>query len=259
MTTSSGSKSPFYAEDLDGKVQKPATFYVTCNNTMIRGIDLRQISKTRTFPSAPWKSWPNDPFLVEQELPPEMGPRWSYKVMTAPPEAFAPFVSDLQVGDDTIIPYFPDIFPLMEFPTVSQRARDVLEELFPDGSYFLPINILSADGTPIDVTYYSWVQRHRFVFFVSMHEWNPDLPQLSWPFYWGGASNYMMWQLSNNPAVRAFLSKFPFWGKSYDCLLPVYNAPTFAALKAAKLTGLVEATSDRPSQIKDHHSIGPVA
>jgi hypothetical protein len=41
MTKSSGSKSPFYAEDLDGKVQKPATFYVTCNNTMIRGIDLR--------------------------------------------------------------------------------------------------------------------------------------------------------------------------------------------------------------------------
>jgi hypothetical protein len=186
MTKSSGSKSPFYAEDLDGKVQKPATFYVTINNTMIRGIDLRQISKTRFFPTAPWKSWPNDPFLVEQELPPEMGPRWSYKVMTAPPEAFAPFISDLQVGDDTIIPYFPDIFPLMAFPTVSQRARDVLEELFSGGSYFLPINILSADGTPIDVTYYSWVQRHRFDFFVSMHEWDPDLPQLSWPFYWGG-------------------------------------------------------------------------
>ncbi|MBL4557169.1 MAG: hypothetical protein JKP98_08695 [Rhodobacteraceae bacterium] len=73
MTKSSGSKSPFYAEDLDGKVRKPATFYVTINNTMIRGIDLRQISKTRTFPSAPWKTWPNDPFLVEQELPPEMG------------------------------------------------------------------------------------------------------------------------------------------------------------------------------------------
>ena len=68
----------------------------------------------------------------------------------------------------------------------------------------------------------------------------------------------MAWDLAHLPAVRAFLSQLPFWVKSYGFAFPIFNAATFAALRAAMLTGFVETLTEKAYQYEDYETIGHI-
>jgi hypothetical protein len=76
-----------------------------------------------------WK-YPS-PWLAEQPLPQEVALLWRYEVMTAPPQAFAPFVRDLRVTNDKLIPLIPDFCGWANLGIISERACCCWNRCFP--------------------------------------------------------------------------------------------------------------------------------
>ncbi|MCA3487132.1 MAG: hypothetical protein IOD05_09330 [Rhodobacter sp.] len=123
----------------------------------------------------------------------------------------------------------------------------VLEGLFPGGSYFWPVTIRSKGGVAIDRPYFRWVQRQQVSFDVDAADameraTGQKLPETTifsemFPSILDRRGRY---DILHNAALRAVLDGIPFWSGDLKCEYPVYRAETFRALKAAGLTGLRE-------------------
>ncbi|MCA3451697.1 MAG: hypothetical protein INF92_15320 [Rhodobacter sp.] len=180
-------------------------------------------------------------------LPAGVGPLWYHEEIVAPPQAFAPFVSDIRVDHDSLIPLIPDITMERGLGLVSERAMQLLEGVFPGGSYFWPVTIRSKDGTPIDRPYFRWVQRQQVTFDVDAanameRATGQKLPRTT---VFSESFNAVpdrrgRYDILHNEALRTVLDGIPFWTGDLCCSSPVYRAETFRALKAAGLTGLRE-------------------
>jgi hypothetical protein len=207
------------------------------------------------LPAYPEWKYPS-PWMAEQPLPPEVALLWRYEVMTAPPQAFAPFVRDLQVTSDKVIPLIPDFCGWACLGIISERAMLLLESLFPGASYFWPARIVSKDGTPIDRPMFHWVQRHQITFLDQEaddleQERGATLPRvpLNGVTFQSFSNARAYYEILHNSALRAVLQTLPFWSGDLSCDQPVYRADTFRALKAAGLTGLREIRST-PARIE---------
>ena len=236
-----------FVEEPDGTVMRDASFYALMGSP--RGGHVKFVSSTpeigiRSLDPDHNKWWPvGADYRVAQPLPANVGVRWKYDIMTAPPMAFAPYIAPMQVTDPAMLAQIPDVFTWTSIPLVSDRARAVLQAQFPDGSYFLATTITAADGTRTERDYFYWVQRHRFEFSSAKIDgemeprksdvWDFDLP----------SGSYVQWQMIHNGALRAFLQNLPFWGFELKMQSPVFSRRCFHALKAARLTGLVECTA----------------
>lgn len=180
-------------------------------------------------------------------LPAGVGPLWYHEEIVAPPQAFAPFVSDIHVDHDSLIPLIPDVTMERGLGLVSERAMQLLEGVFPGGSYFWPVTIRSKDGTPIDRPYFRWVQRQQVTFDVDAADAMERATGQKLPRTTVFAESFNAvpdrrgrYDILHNEALRTVLDGIPFWTGDLCCASPVYRAETFRALKAAGLTGLRE-------------------
>jgi hypothetical protein len=139
----------------------------------------------------------------------------------------------------------------------------VLEGLFPGGSYFWPVTIRSKGGVAIDRPYFRWVQRHQVSFDSDAADAmekasGQKLPATTifsdmFPSIFDERGRY---DILHNAALRAVLDDIPFWAGNLKCECPVYRAATFRALKAAGLTGLREVRKFDPETNESHHRRG---
>jgi hypothetical protein len=196
-------------------------------------------------------------------LPPEVGPLWYREEIVAPPQAFAPFVSDIHVDHDSLIPLIPDVTMDRGLGLVSERAMQLLEGLFPGGSYFWPVTIRSQGGVAIDRPYFRWVQRQQVTFDVDAADametaTDQKLPQTTIfsDIFSSVFDRRGRYDILQNEALRTVLDGIPFWAGDIRCSSPVYRAETFRSLKAAGLTGLREVRDYDPEEVESHHKRG---
>lgn len=225
-----------------------ARFYATLSNSkgklpFVFGPDDPLFGFYPKFPE--WKR----PSVYRRDvpLPPAVGPLWFREEILAPPQAFAPFLYDIRVDHDSLIPLIPDITSGGGVGLVSERAVQVLDGLFPGGSYFWPVTIRSKGGAAIDRPYFRWVQRQQVSFDHKAADAmekasGQKLPATTifsdmFPSIFDRRGRH---DILHNAALRAVLDGIPFWAGELKCEFPVYRAETFRALKAAGLTGLHE-------------------
>jgi hypothetical protein len=243
-----------------------AMFYAHCNNT-VGDWPFDYVPYTSPFPTPiEYPDWMRpSPYLAEMPLPAGVGPLWMYELLTAPPQAFAPWVADIRVSHDRIIPLIPDICGHANLGIVSERALHLLEELFPGGSYFWPARILSKGGTPLDRPFFHWVQRHNVTFRnvtanTMEAEQGRKLPCIPLTYMFRAIDDDRgRYDILHNSALRDFLQTLPFWTGNLKCDVPVYRAETFRVLKAAGLTGLREVRKTHEDyQVKRGEFIGVI-
>jgi len=196
-------------------------------------------------------------------LPPGVGPLWYHEEIVAPPQAFAPFVTDIRIEHDSLIPLIPDVTMQRGLGLVSEQAMELLERLFPGGSYFWPVTIRSQGGTPIDRRYFRWVQRQQVTFNRAAADAMETATGLKLPQFTIFSDSIKAliddrgrYDILHNEALRKVLDDIPFWAGDLDCSSPVYRAETFRALKAAGLTGLREVRDYDPETAESHHKRG---
>jgi hypothetical protein len=242
---------PPFIENPDGTVMREAAFYALMGSPRTKHVQLESYSLM--LPSskayANYRNWfSGGDWHRPQAMPADIGWRWSHIVLTAPPSAFAPYIEPPQVKDPAMLALIPDVFAWPALPLVSDRARAVLEAQFPDGSYFFPTTITAANGARTERDYFHWVPRHR-LFFNKDHVAGKPEPKRAhvWNFLpvFGGE---VQWEMIHNAALRAYLQGLPYWGFHFDLISTLFTSRCFHALKAARLTGLIENTAARSSQ-----------
>ena len=256
--------SRFIKETPELQPRYAARFYATLSNTKGRTPFVRRDDES-TFGFYPiYPEWKRpSAYRRDIALPPAVGPLWYREEIVAPPQAFAPFVSDIRVDHDSLIPLIPDVTMERGLGLVSERAMQLLEKLFPGGSYFWPVTIRSQGGTPIDRPYFRWVQRQQVTFNRAAADametaTGQKLPQITIFTDMFGAvfDERGRHDILHNEALRTVLDGIPFWTSDLSCSSPVYRAETFRALKAAGLTGLREVRDYDPEEVESHHKRG---
>lgn len=136
----------------------------------------------------------------------------------------------------------PDIVGWQPMTIVTDRARQILDRLFPEGGLFFPLTILDpASGNEITTARWSWTQVHRIRFDSTGRPEAQQMPSTSsGPF----GCNAATWEIFHNRAAQAFLVSLPYFGASASYKGGVFRADIFHALKDAGLTGLNVMTGD---------------
>lgn len=177
---------------------------------------------------------------VPQPLPEGMD-RWSYNLITlGDPQNMAGLnLNPTYVGPDYMCDVLPDIMVSLCCNFVRSNARDVIEAVDPEGSYFFPATILQKEShEPVDGDWWYWLQRRE------LHVVNRE----GLPRWYNSTMNgycrrsHVAYELTENPAVRNFISGIPIWGLGFYVS---FNREMFTALKAAGVSGLVELTRDK--------------
>jgi hypothetical protein len=251
---------PPFIENPDGTVIREASFYALMGSPRTYHVDFA--STGPFFPSgkadpdhAKW--YPGGAYHHPQALPPDIGWRWSHVVLTAPPAAFAPYTPPLQVKDPAMLALIPDVFTWTMLPLVSDRARAVLEAQFPDGSYFLATAITAANGARTERDYFYWVPRHQLFFNEDKVAGEPEPKRADVSNFLPSFGREKLWQMIHNMPLRAFLQGLPYWGFHFNLSSTLFNSQCFHALKAARLTGLIENTAERSSQHSEQPPYNP--
>jgi hypothetical protein len=61
----------------------------------------------------------------------------------------------------------------------------------------------------------------------------------------------------HNAPLRACLQGLPYWGFHFSLISPIFTNPCFHALKAARLTGLIENTAESRYQHSEQPPYNP--
>ena len=182
--------------------------------------------------------------------------RWRFEWTTLPDPAqdVAPFIAELALGPKGIAEVLPDVIPWVPFTLVRDHVRDLMLDLDPDGSSFVPAELfLAEDGRPVPGRWWHWIPRRRLALTQRGEKLRDPLP-----FSGFIAGGHTAWQLRNDPAIRDFVATLPCWGM-YDRFFEIaFNRPTFGAFKAAGVTGLVESTANELHQMKDHENVARI-
>ena len=242
---------PPFIENPDGTVMREAAFYALMGGPRTKHVEFESLGPL--FPSSnvdpDYLNWfSGGAWHRPQAMPADIGWRWSHIVLTAPPSAFAPYIEAPQVKDPAMLALIPDVFTWPALPLVSDRARAVLEAQFPDGSYFFPTTITAANGARTERDYFHWVPRHRLFFKEDKVEGEPEPKRAAvWNFSHPSGGE-VQWEMIHNAALRAFLQGLPYWCYNFRLDAPIFTSRCFHALKAARLTGLIENTAAESSQ-----------
>jgi hypothetical protein len=248
------------SEEPDGKVKFPAALYIKFGNSLDGYLGYRSLSPIPEV-GAPNRDWiRGGPICRPEPLPPEVGPQWKLYKITMDDATLNSYRSDMLADGDgpLVMSNLPDIFGYRPFNIVSARAKNLLERLFPDGSYFLKTDLFDAAGHPVDRPSYKWMPRYSYSYNPTVR---PDyagvgsIGYIQLPFDW---EEDMAWELVHLPEVRNYFQGIPFWITGVAIGQVVINAPIFAALKAAKLTGLVENTVTNRLDRKSWENVGHI-
>jgi hypothetical protein len=251
---------PPFVENPDGRVMREAAFYALMGSPRTKHVKFESLG--HLFPSrkadpdyAKWYS--GGAYNSPQTLPADVGWRWKHFVITAPPGAFALYTPPLQVKDPAMLALIPDVFTWTSLPLVSDRARAVLEAQFPDGGYFLATTITAASGGRTERDYFYWVPRHQLFFNEDKVAGEPELKRADvWNFL-PSFGDEIQWQMIHNAPLRACLQGLPYWGFHFSLISPIFTNPCFHALKAARLTGLIENTAESRYQHSEQPPYNP--
>ena len=250
-------KPPLILETPSAEVKREATWYCTMGNTLDHYLGYRDIEEGKYFPPRDWDWTPKNAVRWEPIARPEaFNHRWQHFRLNWEWNDVSPHVSDLRITNDAMIPHIPDISAWVFASIVSDRARQILEGIAPDASYFFPLQLYAQDNSPIEKKVWWWVVRDRFYYDQGGLV---DQPIVSLPFPGPFSERMMAYDLINNEGVREHLLKFPFWGCNKRLGRVAYRHDTFRTLKAARLTGLVENTEEHfAADRKIHESIGHI-
>ena len=243
----------------DGRVHRDAMFYCTCGGTLDTWLGYDRLGDYDWFPPAKESEWAAYTSLhfVRHVLPREIGPHWEYKRFVASADQVARFSPDLVLmGNDFLADHIPDIQAWPPWAIVSSRAREMLEDIAPDASLFITVNIHRKSGGLVPGEHHYWIIRDRF--FLREERATEPLPMKRLPFSGPFAFPDVAWQLLNNQPLREFLREFPFWGYGSAFMDLAFNQGTFVRLKKAGLTGLVESTAEYAADVEYYESIGHI-
>ena len=177
------------------------------------------------------------------DLPEEVG-EWRLEILTAEPEDFAPFFTDIRVRRDRWH-WMTDVTEgnkLMVRPAV----KAVIEELDEEMNYFFPMKVFDRDtGELISDEYHYWIPRRRLWFEPkkSLKERWDEGKRETVPFVGAFSDVEKVWEFQNNAPLREFLGKLAFWGLSGSLSDVAFSNPVFHRLKSEGFTGLVENTA----------------
>ena len=248
---------PLIIEQPDGTVHTQGTFYSYFGNVLDGHLGYDRIGKMAFFPTPRDPDWlpQNGVHFQPVEMAAGVGPLWKHYRLVADEPTLAQFVVPLRLQSDHVAENLPDIHAWPPFGIVSEKARDCLMRLDPEGSAFVPVPVESAAGKPLG-PYYHWIVRNRLFFKDDRPA--AGVPRATLPFPGVITDVRIAHELLNNTVLRAWLATIPVWGLGVNMIQFVFNAPTFSALRAARLTGLVENTMDYAADRQPHESIGVI-
>ncbi|MDP2582427.1 hypothetical protein Q8W37_21010 [Shimia thalassica] len=264
------SNLPLVIETPDGKVKRPATFYCYFGSVLDGHLSFERLAKSPSFPPVEGldggrrrvnPDWilKHSPFFEPQKVPSDIGGAWRHYRLTASPDQMAQFVAPLRISFDKLADHIPAFAAWPPFGLVSAHARDILEQIDPSGSVFIPADLRTSNGAPVNSTHFHWIPRDRLYFEEPswpLEERAKHVKTL--PFSGPFAFPTVSWQLSHNSALRHYLADISFWGMGVDMIRFAFNANAFATLRAANCTGLVENTAEYASERNSHESIGHI-
>ncbi|SPJ31091.1 hypothetical protein [Falsiruegeria mediterranea] len=229
----------FILEEPSREVIREALFYVYYASTTG---PVMEIEWVRDYPQFGPRNegWSKDsPHRVWHDLPEEVG-EWRLEILTAEPEGFAPFFTDIRVRRDRWH-WMTDITEgnkLMVRPAV----KAVIEELDKEMNYFFPMKVFDRDmGELISDEYHYWIPRRRLWFEPEVFKRSDRVVDM--PFVGPFARIDTAWELTHNQALRAMAAEYPFWGLSASLTDVAFSNPVFHRLKSEGITGLVENTA----------------
>lgn len=127
------------------------------------------------------------------------------------------------------------------FPVVSARLKALLQDVWPEGSYFLPCPLperqsdIRKPGGPLKgdapQKFFYWVIRNRLMF-AAPEDWVK--PKLLPP----SPTTNPMFEMAANPAVRLYIATLPF-----SCFQPnqvLLQRSVYDRIRAAGMTGFAE-------------------
>ncbi|MEL6948024.1 MAG: hypothetical protein AAFO73_10370, partial [Pseudomonadota bacterium] len=139
------------------------------------------------------------------------------------------------------------------------NARNVLEQIDPTGSVFIPADLRTSNAEPVKSVHFHWVPRNRLYFDEPSWTYEERAQHVtSLPFCGPFSSPTIAWQLSHNTALRRYLADVPFWGIEMEMIQFAFSASAFATLRSANCTGLVENTAEFAGDRNMHESIGHI-
>jgi hypothetical protein len=213
-------------------------------------------------------------------LPPEIGPQWEAHDITMDEATLASYGADRRVytctatDEEMIVHDEPvraeDLLDFMSWPSspvVSRRLKELLESLFPGGSYFVETQLRTYTYDKIDRPSYLWIPRKTFMYESRKAPRNailpgqePSIPREKPPFKSHVFNDYVYWEFRHRPLIREMLQnpELPFWAYGVSFETPVFNAPTYAALRNAGITGLIESTDKEAKDPKRFVNVGRI-
>jgi hypothetical protein len=236
-------------------VQREALAYVLYSCILDGALRVEQAEEAKIL-SHNRDGWNKDGrYRVRAPLPKALC-RWRYEMVTLPdPKAdLAPYLSELVLGPPPLIELLPDVLSIYPpFTIVSDHVRELITDLDIDGSYFVPAKLSVEGGGAVPGSWWHWIPRRR----LTLMKEGERIKGLM-PFSGIMADPYLAWQLVHDPDARNFVSDLPVWGAGAGFGFgPIaFNRSTFAALKAAGITGLVESIAPSGYDLNDHESVG---
>lgn len=170
---------------------------------------------------------------------------WTQHQYTFPPEAIAPYLPDIAVAGARAH-WHGDVQGTVYGLLVSEKAKVIIDDLDPDGSYFFPMSLtIQETGEPLGGAHFYWKPRREFRF---QRRKGADIggKTLDTPFAPGSAfwDAQIAWELSHNVALRHYLQGIPFWTLNTDNGNFGMSPEVFGRLKAEGLTGLIEIVGE---------------
>ena len=99
--------------------------------------------------------------------------------------------------------------------------------------------------------------RHQLIFNAEKVAGEPEPKRADvWNFL-PSFGDEKQWQMIHNMPLRAYLQGLPYWGFHFDLRSTLFTSRCFHALKAARLTGLIENTAERSSQHSEEPPYNP--
>jgi len=195
------------------------------------------------------------PELKKQKLDlPNAPDHWEMFEVSVDPEWFQEKAGADYISDATI-ERFHDAMSWTPFRLVSNRLREILDREFPGGSTYFPFWRHDPElGKVHEDRFWYWLPKYRIDFEPGERQQN--LPPMK-PHIWGafGGMNITR-EFRNNPAVKAFLKDFPFYGKTSQFSQVAFQADVYQRIKAANLTGFNEANYDNWLKQKPQDTVG---
>lgn len=191
--------------------------------------------------------------LIPQPCPEELS-GWQYELLDLSDEEYRSMARPHGI-ETAAFDALPDIFDWLPALIVRTHVRDMLEELFPDGSLFFPLTVCDPEaGETVVSDRWSWIPRHRLRL---KEDRSRGSERRKRPTCRGPLGNERAsWEVAHNPAFHRLADTLPFWGTSPRYADAVFRSDVFRSLRKAGVTGLNPAPEDNYLRYRPTDTVG---